>query len=122
MVIRFLALGDADETGTRTVFFELNGQPRSVRIQDKGAGATVAPNRTANASNPAELGAPMPGTVVSVVAANGQKVLRGDTLLAIEAMKMETAVTADRDGTIAEMIAEVGMQVSAQDFLVVFLP
>jgi len=120
LIIRFLALGDADESGMRTVFFELNGQPRSVRIQDQGAGVALPPNRTANASNPAELGAPMPGTVVSVVAEMGQKVLRGDTLLAIEAMKMETAVTAERDGTIAEMIAEVGMQVSAKDLLVVF--
>jgi pyruvate carboxylase len=120
LIIRFLALGDADESGMRTVFFELNGQPRSVRIQDQGAGVALPPNRTANASNPAELGAPMPGTVVSVVAEMGQKVLRGDTLLAIEAMKMEPAVTAERDGTIAEIIAEVGMQVSAKDLLVVF--
>ena len=55
-----------------------------------------------------------------MVAEAGQKVLRGDTLLAIEAMKMETAVSAERDGTITEMIAEVGMEVNAKDLLVVF--
>jgi pyruvate carboxylase len=120
LIFRFLALGEADESGMRTVFFELNGQPRSVRIQDLGADAALPPNRVANASNGFELGAPMPGTVVSVVAEAGQKVLRGDTLLAIEAMKMETAVTAERDGTITEMIAEVGMEVNAKDLLAVF--
>ena len=120
LIIRFLALGDADENGMCTVFFEINGQPRSVRIPDMGAGAALPLNRVANASNGSELGAPMPGTVVSVVAEPGQKVLRGDTLLAIEAMKMETAVTAERDGTITEIIAKVGMEVNAKDLLVVF--
>jgi pyruvate carboxylase len=120
LIIRFLALGDADESGMCTVFFELNGQPRSVRIQDMGAATALQPNRVANVSSGSELGAPMPGTVVSVVAKTGQKVSRGDTLLAIEAMKMEAAVTAERDGTITEMIAEVGMEVYAKDLLVVF--
>ncbi|MAF08732.1 MAG: pyruvate carboxylase [Acidiferrobacteraceae bacterium] len=120
LIIRFLALGDADENGNRTVFFELNGQPRSVRVQDTSLGASAPTNRVADAANPAELGAPMPGMVASVVVDKGQKVLRGDTLLSIEAMKMETAVSAEYDGTVAEVIAEVGMQVNTKDLLVLF--
>lgn len=62
----------------------------------------------------------MPGIVSSLVVEVGQKVLQGDTLLSIEAMKMETAVNAEQDGTIAEVVATIGLQIAAKDLLIVF--
>jgi pyruvate carboxylase len=107
------------EDGTRTVFFELNGQPRSVRVRDRSQVAKRAPQRLVEPGNPKHVGAPMPGTVGSVAVINGQKVSRGDVLLTLEAMKMETAVRAETDGAVAELLARPGMQVDAKELLVV---
>ena len=120
LILRFLALGDVDEDGIRTVFFELNGQPRSVRIEDKNQEATRPQARQAEDGNPDHVPAPMPGTVAGIVVEKGKKVLRGDTLLSLEAMKMETAVTAERDGVVDEVVVTVGAQVNAKDLLIVF--
>ncbi len=120
LIIRLLAIGEPDDDGHRTVFFELNGQPRQVRVRDQSMESSRPVNREADDSNPDHVGAPMPGVIAGVVVEAGQKVLRGDALVSIEAMKMETAVNAERDGTVAEVIAEVGMQVGAKDLLVVF--
>ncbi len=120
LIVRFLALGDANDDGSRIVFFELNGQPRSLRIDDQSQESTRPVNRIADAGNPTHVGAPMPGLVSSVVIEAGQKVLQGDTLLSIEAMKMETVVNAECDGVVGEVVATVGMQIGAKDLLVVF--
>jgi len=119
LIVRLVAISAVHEDGTRTVFFELNGQPRSVRVRDRSQVAVRAPQRAADAGNPKHVGAPMPGTVVSVAVAVGQKVSRGATLLTLEAMKMETTVRAEADGEIAELLARPGAQVDAKDLLLV---
>ena len=86
-------------------------------------GATVIDvgiNRVADDANPNHIGAPMPGLIAGVAVQPGRKVLRGDRLLSIEAMKMETGTNAERDGIIAEVIAAVDTQVGARDLLIVF--
>jgi pyruvate carboxylase len=119
LIVRFVATSEVHEDGTRTVFFELNGQPRSVRVNDRSKVAKRAPTRKAEAGNAAHVGAPMPGTVVTVAVVAGAKVQRGDTLVTLEAMKMEAAVRAERDGEIAEVLAKPGQHVEAKDLLVV---
>ncbi|MCZ8130038.1 MAG: pyruvate carboxylase [Steroidobacteraceae bacterium] len=119
LIVRFVTTSEAHEDGTRTVFFELNGQPRSVRVQDRSKVAKRPPTRKAEAGNAAHVGAPMPGTVVTVAATPGAKVARGDALVTLEAMKMEAAVRAERDGVIAEVLAKPGQHVDAKDLLVV---
>jgi len=121
LVIRCLAIGDTDEKGMVTVFFELNGQPRRIKVPDRAHGASNGKaRRKAEAGNDLHVGAPMPG-VVSTLAVNvGQSVKAGDVLLSIEAMKMETALHAERDGTIAEVLVHSGDQIDAKDLLVVF--
>ena len=121
LVIRCLAIGDTDENGMRTVFFELNGQPRRVKVPDRIHGASAAKSRPkADAANEAHVGAPMPGVISTVAVSAGQAVKAGDVLVSIEAMKMETALHAERDGTVAEVLVQSGDQIDAKDLLVRF--
>jgi pyruvate carboxylase len=120
LIVRYVATSEAHEDGTRTVFFELNGLPRSVRVQDRSQVAKRPPQRKIEVGNPKHVGAPMPGTISTVATAVGRKVTRGDVLMTLEAMKMETAVRAESDGEVAEVLAHAGQQVDAKDLLVVF--
>ncbi len=121
LVIRCLALGDVDEKGMATVFFELNGQPRRVKVPDRIHGASAArERRKAEPGNDAHVGAPMPGVISTVSITAGQSVTAGDVLVSIEAMKMETALHAERDGTIAEVLVRTGDQIDAKDLLIVY--
>ncbi|MBT3788801.1 MAG: pyruvate carboxylase [Alphaproteobacteria bacterium] len=118
--IRCVAIGDVDEEGNVKVFFELNGQPRAVRIANKSVAATVESHPKAEAGNPDQLPAPMPGVVASIAVQEGQKVISGDLLLTIEAMKMETPLHVDRDCTIQRIWIQPGTQVDAKDLLIEF--
>jgi pyruvate carboxylase len=121
LVIRCLAIGEVDDKGMVTVFFELNGQPRRVKVPDRAhGGASARVRRKAEPGNERQVGAPMPGVVSTLAVSAGQKVSPGDVLLSIEAMKMETALHAERDGTIAEVLVKAGDQIDAKDLLVVF--
>ncbi|MCC2687444.1 MAG: pyruvate carboxylase [Rhizobiaceae bacterium] len=120
LVIRCLAIGEADDKGMVTVFFELNGQPRRVKVPDRAHGASAGrTRRKAETGNEAHVGAPMPGVVSTLAVAAGQQVSPGDVLLSIEAMKMETALHAERDGTVSEVLVKAGDQIDAKDLLVV---
>ena len=84
------------------------------------ARAAAKARRKAEAGNEAHVGAPMPGVISTLAVAAGQAVKAGDVLVSIEAMKMETALHAERDGTIAEVLVKAGDQIDAKDLLVVF--
>ena len=71
-------------------------------------------------TNEAHVGAPMPGVISTVAISAGQDVKAGDVLVSIEAMKMETAIHAERDGTIAEVLVKAGDQIDAKDLIVVY--
>lgn len=120
LILRFVAVSEPHADGTRTVFFELNGQPRSVSIEDRSQMPRRASSRKAEAGNPDEVGAPMPGMVVTVAVSEGERVARGDVLLTLEAMKMEASVRAERAGVIGEVLVKPGMQVDAKDLLLTY--
>ncbi|MDX8462175.1 pyruvate carboxylase [Mesorhizobium humile] len=121
LVVRCQAFGDVDDKGMVTVFFELNGQPRRVKVPDRAHGASAAKaRRKAEPGNEGHVGAPMPGVVSALAVAAGQVVKAGDVLLSIEAMKMETALHAERDGEIAEVLVKAGDQIDAKDLLIAF--
>jgi pyruvate carboxylase len=101
------------------VFFELNGQPRPIRVADRSQVAKKPPRRKVEPGNPAHVGAPMPGTIATVPVHVGQRVDKGDVIVTLEAMKMETTVRAERPGSIKEILARRGLQVDAKDLLVV---
>ena len=119
LIVRFVTHSEPHEDGTRTVFFELNGQPRSIRVADRSITAKRPAHRKADPGNPHHIGAPMPGTVATVSVLVGQKVARGQVVATLEAMKMEATVCAERDGVVAEVLVQPAMQVDAKDLLVV---
>jgi pyruvate carboxylase len=120
MVIRMQAIGESDEDGLIRVFFELNGQPRVVKVPDRANAGKIVAKRKAEEGNASHVAAPMPGVISTLAVKAGQSVKAGDVLLSIEAMKMETAIHADRDGTIAEVLVHPGSQIDAKDLLAVF--
>jgi pyruvate carboxylase len=119
LIVRYVAMSEPHEDGTRTVFFELNGQPRSVRVDDRSRVAKRPPPRKIEPGNPRHVGAPMPGVVATLTTTAGARVSRGDTLLTLEAMKMQTAVRAEVAGEVAEVLTSPGQAVEAKDLLVV---
>jgi len=118
LVIRCLAFGDVNEKGMVRVFFELNGQPRSIAVPDRLHGAAGAAVRAkAEIGDKTQIGAPMPGVVSTVNVKSGQSVSAGDVLLSIEAMKMETAIYSEMDGVVEELLVKAGDQIDAKDLL-----
>ncbi len=116
--IRLQAVGDATEDGEVKVFFELNGQPRVIRVPNRAIKAKAAARPKALDTNPGHIGAPMPGSVASVAVTLGQKVNAGDLLLTIEAMKMETGIHADRTAVVKALHVHAGSMIDAKDLLV----
>ncbi len=120
LVVLAQAIGETDDGGMVKVFFELNGQPRIVKVPNRSATAKVVARRKADEADETHVGAPMPGVVSTVAVKAGQEVKAGDVLLSIEAMKMETAIHAERDGKIAEVLVSTGTPIDAKDLLVVY--
>ncbi|WP_096786507.1 pyruvate carboxylase [Rhodobacter sp. CZR27] len=116
--IRLQAVGETSDEGDAKVFFELNGQPRVIRVPNRAVKAKTAARPKAQEGNTCHVGAPMPGSVASVAVSLGQKVKPGDLLLTIEAMKMETGLHADRAATVKALHVTPGAQIEAKDLLV----
>ena len=106
------------ETGTRLVIFRLNGSIRSVVIKDNSITTNIVANK--KASEPNEIGSPLQGSLSKVVVEIGDKVKVNDPLFIIEAMKMESTITAPFDGVV-EQIHLSNKTMVAQDDLVVTL-
>ena len=120
LVVRLLGQAEDKDSGEVRLFFELNGQPRPVRVPRAGQAAVRKARPQVQDGNPLHVGAPMPGAVAAVSVKPGQKVTRGSPLLSIEAMKMENAVSAERDGVIARVLVAPGDRVDAKDLLLEF--
>jgi pyruvate carboxylase len=118
LILRYLTTSDPHEDGTRTVFFELNGQPREVKVPDRSLEATLHKHPKADPDDPDQVPAPMPGKVSNVAVKKGQAVKEGERLLSIEAMKMETAVYCPRDAKVKDVLVNAGSTVAAGDLLV----
>jgi pyruvate carboxylase len=118
LVVRQTGRSDTvDEEGKIKVFFELNGQPRTVRVPKAGLASTGRSKPKAQEGNPSHVGAPMPGMVVTVAVKVGQQVKKGAPLLSMEAMKMETMLTAERDSVVRAVHVRPGDVIHAKDLL-----
>ncbi len=116
--LRLQAVGETTDDGEVKVFFELNGQPRVIRVPNRAVKAKTAAKPKAAEGNPSHIGAPMPGSIASVAVTVGQKLRAGDLLLTIEAMKMETGLHIDRDATVKALHVHAGSQIDAKDLLI----
>jgi len=118
LIIKLVSIGEPQHDGTRVIYFELNGQSRELVIQDMKVEVDGSIALKADPSNPNQIGATMPGTVLKVVISKGSQVKRGDHLLITEAMKMETTVQAPKDGIVKEVYASAGDAISTGDLLI----
>jgi len=117
LIVRFLTVGDPQPGGTRTVFFELNGQPREIVVSDHSLAGKAATRIKAAAGNPKEIGAPMPGSISRILVGKGETVSQGQKLFTLEAMKMETTVASPNSGKILEILTPAGTQVDGGDLV-----
>jgi pyruvate carboxylase len=118
LFIRLINIGAVDVDGRRTVLFELNGMSRQTTVTDRSVQAKVKVRPKADPAIPAQVGAPIPGLITSLSVGVGTKVTKGDKLLVLEAMKMQTTIYAPCDGTAAEVNAKVGDTVESKDLIV----
>ena len=118
LIIRLVNVSDADKDGRRTVTYELNGITREAYVTDKKVTPQTKARVKADLADPLQVGAPIPGLIASIAVTVGQKVSRGDKLLMMEAMKMQTTVSASADGVVAELHCALGETVASKDLLV----
>ena len=119
LVLLLVTIGETDEEGQVKVFFELNGQQRIIKVQNRSAAVTKVARRKAEDGNDSHVAAPMPGAVSTIAVQKGQQVKAGDIVATLEAMKMETSLHAARDGKVAEILVAPGQQIDARDLLMV---
>ncbi len=119
LIIKLNAIGRVQADGTRTVYFELNGNNRSVVIRDQSVVTDEVVREKADKAKSNQIGAPMPGKVLKVNVKAGDEVKSGDVLMVTEAMKMETNIKAKEDGKIAEVKFKEGDKVEKEDLVIV---
>jgi len=115
--IKALALGDLNKAGQREVFFELNGQLRSVLVKDTVAMKEMKFHPKAVKAIKGQVGAPMPGKVLEVKVEVGAKVVKGQPLCVLSAMKMETVVNSPVSGTVKVIHAPADSTLEGDDLI-----
>ena len=122
LIIKFLAVGEPRPDGTRTLFFELNGQPREVTVRDRALRVTASAHPKADPADPGQVGAPTPGLITAISVQINQAVARGAKLMTLEAMKMQSNIYAPIAGRVTKLAVSPGQHVEAKDLLLVITP
>lgn len=120
LLIELTSVGPLKEGGYRTVYFDLNGLPQEVEIQDRNVEGTVMVRQKADKTDPKQIGAQMPGSVIEVLVKPGDKVTQNDPLIVTEAMKMESTIQAPIDGIVKAVHVNKEEQVKGDDLLIEF--
>ncbi|XP_032270368.1 pyruvate carboxylase, mitochondrial isoform X3 [Halichoerus grypus] len=115
--IKALAMSDLNRAGQRQVFFELNGQLRSILVKDTQAMKEMHFHPKALKDVKGQIGAPMPGKVIDIKVAAGAKVAKGQPLCVLSAMKMETVVTSPMEGTVRKVHVTTDMTLEGDDLI-----
>ncbi len=119
LIVKLNAIGRVREDGTRHIYFELNGEPRSATVKDLSVETDEQSHVKADPANGHEIGAPMPGKIFKLMVNVGDEVAAGDVLMVTEAMKMETNVKTAKKGVVKEVMFAEGDQIEQGDLLVV---
>ena len=122
MIVKFLTASEPHPDGTRTLFFELNGQPREVNVRDRALRVQERAHPKVNSEDPGQVGAPTAGLVSSIAVQLHHPVERGAKLLTLEAMKMQSNIYAPISGKVTKLLVTPGQHVEAKDLLVVIAP
>jgi len=118
LFIKLLNVGEADEKGIRSLTFELNGKARTTLVEDKSVKGDAKAREKADPANPLHVAAPIPAMISSIATSVGKPVKKGDKIAVLEAMKMQTTLYASADGTVDEILAQVGESVESKDLIV----
>jgi len=122
IILKFLTIGEAHPDGTRTLFFELNGQPREVTLRDHSLRVVERSHPKADPADPGHVGAPTAGLISGITVQINHVVERGAKLLTLEAMKMQSNIYAPVAGRVMKLHVAPGQNVEAKDLLVVIAP
>ncbi|MDX5438418.1 MAG: pyruvate carboxylase, partial [Pontibacter sp.] len=117
IVIKFQSLGPVDEDGMRTVFFKLNGQTRNIEVRDNSVKVERVQHQKIEKGNPKHVGAPLQGLLSKILVEKEQKVKKNTPLFIIEAMKMETTITATEDTMVGAVHLPEGSLVNTDDLV-----
>ncbi|HAD21638.1 MAG TPA: pyruvate carboxylase, partial [Opitutae bacterium] len=117
LFIKLLHVGDPDEKGVRSITFELNGKARTTLIQDKSVKGDAKAREKADPANEKHVGAPIPAIISSIATSVGKSISKGDKIAVLEAMKMQTTIYAPCDGTVDEILVQVGDSVESKDLI-----
>ena len=117
IIVKLLSVSIPNEEGMRTVFFKVNGENRIVDIFDKSLNIKKVENAKVDSSVPGQIGAPLQGSLYKVLVKKGQDIKENDPLFVIEAMKMETTVTAFKDGKVKSITLPAGSMVKQDDLI-----
>ncbi|MBL8235154.1 MAG: pyruvate carboxylase, partial [Bryobacterales bacterium] len=118
LIIRLVSVGAPDKDGRRTVNFDLNGMAREAAIPDRSVTVKSKARPKADLGDPLQLAAPIPGLIAALSTSVGAKVAKGEKLLMMEAMKMQTTVYAPCAGVVAELHVALGDTVESKDLLI----
>jgi len=122
LIIKYMTASEPHPDGTRTLFFELNGQPREVNVRDKSLRVVERAHPKADAADPGQVGAPTAGVISSIAVQANHTVERGAKLMTLEAMKMQSIIYAPIAGRIVKLLVAPGQSVEAKDLLVTIAP
>ena len=122
LIIKFLTVSEPHPDGTRTLFFELNGQPREVNVRDKALRVVERAHPKADSADPGHVAAPTAGIISSIAAHANHDVERGAKLLTLEAMKMQSNIYAPIAGRVTKLLVTPGQHVEAKDLLLTIVP
>lgn len=122
LIIQLNAIGTADASGMKTLYFTVDGQKQEIQIRDAHQKSAGLQHQLAEPTDKNQIGAPMAGKIVSVAIKQGQQVAKGDALFVIEAMKMETTVHAPFAGTVTHLYVEAGALIKSQELLAKLQP
>lgn len=120
LIVKLQEIGKIDSDGNRSVVFEVNGNRREIKIFDKASETNKKQTfiQMANPANKFEIGAIIPGAVAKILVKEGQEVEENQSIILLEAMKMETNITAPVAGIVDKILVEEMQLVKAGELLI----
>jgi len=122
LIIKFLTVGEPHPDGTRTLFFELNGQPREIQVRDRALKIAARSHPKADPADPGQVAAPTSGVVTGIAVQAGHSVKRGEKLMTLEAMKLQSNIYAPITGQVTKILVSPNQSVEAKDLLLTITP